>query len=59
MGIQDTVIFEIQSDYISENKVVFNSIGCNDSTHVLIIRPAANVVNDIVFINQLLHQATF
>lgn len=49
MGIQDTVIFEIQSDYISENKVVFNSIGCNDSTHVLIIRPAANVVNDIVF----------
>lgn len=47
IGIKDSVIFELQPDYIPETKWIFGSIGCNDSTHNLIIRPSTEVVAEI------------
>lgn len=48
-GIHDTTILELQTDYIPENKITFIPMVCNDSSRVIVIRPAVNVTNDIVF----------
>lgn len=48
-GVLDTIILELQSDYNPESKITFSSIICNDSSRILIIRPAGNVVNEINF----------
>ena len=47
IGVLDTVYLELQADYIPETNFTFSSIGCADSSHLIVIRPAANVPGPI------------